>query len=414
MPSFRRFAAMGAFAAAGALFSLHAFAQSPAAHAAAPVIATPADYAVIMDYRTGEILFDKNGRTPTAPASMSKLMTVAIVFERLKNGSLSLSDPFKVSEKAWRMGGSKMWVRVDTEIALEDLLRGVIVQSGNDACIVIAENIAGSEDAFAQLMNQKAREWGLTDSTFANATGWPDPEQKMSMRDLATLARKIIHDYPEYYALYAEREFTWEKIRQENRNPLLTTVDGADGLKTGHTEESGYGLVGSALKDGERRIVVVNGLGSERERATESARIMRIAFNDFTTKTFFEPGDIVGEAQVFKGKAETAPLMIDEPVNLIVHRSAIDDVRASVVYEGPVAAPIRERQQIGYLRVDVPNAQPREYPLYAGRAVGEKGFFGKVLFAAGRLLAKPARAPEPAPQDGAAGAGGEAAVSGAR
>ena len=369
-------------------------AQSDARSDAAPVVSTAADFAVIMDYRTGEILFDKNGRAPTAPASMSKLMTVAIVFERLKNGSLNLSDTFKVSEKAWRKGGSKMWVRVDTEIALENLLRGVIVQSGNDACIVIAENISGSEEAFADLMNQKAREWGLKDSTFANATGWPDPNQKMSMRDLATLARKIIHDYPDYYALYAEREFTWEKIRQGNRNPLLTAFDGADGLKTGHTEESGYGLVGSALKDGERRIIVVNGLTSERERSTESARMMRIAFNDFTTKSFFKPGDIVADAEVFKGREAAVPLILDEPVDLIVHRSALDDVRATVVYEGPVAAPIREKQQIGFLKIDVPNGQTREYPLYAGRAVLEKGFFGKVGLAAGRLLAKPPSEPD--------------------
>lgn len=377
--------------AACALFAAApAFAQPNAAAA----VSTPADYAVIMDYRTGDVLFEKNGRTPTAPASMSKLMTVAIVFERLKNGSLNLSDPFKVSEKAWRKTGSKMWVRVDTEIALENLLRGVIVQSGNDACIVIAENIAGSEEAFAELMNQKAREWGLKDSTFANATGWPDPKQKMSMRDLATLARKIIHDYPEYYALYSEREFTWEKIRQANRNPLLETFDGADGLKTGHTEESGYGLVGSALKDGERRIIVVNGLSSTRERSTESARMMRIAFNDFTTKNFFKPGDIVAEAEVFKGKSKTVPLIIDESVDLIIHRAVMNNARATVVYEGPVAAPIREKQQIGYLKIEAPSGPNREYPLYAGRAVSEKGFFGKVGLAAKRLLAKPPSQPE--------------------
>ena len=400
MPPFRLFAAAFALLAA---MQIAAPSGALAQPDAAPAVSTAADFAVIMDYRTGEILFDKNGRTPTAPASMSKLMTVAIVFERLKNGSLSMSDTFKVSEKAWRKRGSKMWVRVDTEIALENLLRGVIVQSGNDACIVIAENISGSEEAFAELMNQKAREWGLKDSTFANATGWPDPNQKMSMRDLATLARKIIHDYPEYYALYSEREFTWEKIRQSNRNPLLASFDGADGLKTGHTEESGYGLVGSALKDGERRIVVVNGLASERERSTESARMMRIAFNDFTTRNFFRSGDVVADAEVFKGKDNVVPLVLDEPVNLIVHRSVINDVSATVVYEGPVAAPIRERQQIGFLKVEAPNGQPREYPLYAARAVDEKGFFGKVGLAARRLLAKPESGPEASAETGLSG-----------
>ncbi len=379
MPFYRSLA--GFFTSAVLCATGHASAQEP--------FATEADYAVIMDYRTGEVLFEKDARTPTAPASMSKLMTVAIVFERLREGSLQLSDEFDVSEKAWRMGGSKMWVRVDTKIPVEDLLRGVVVQSGNDACIVLAENIAGSEDAFAELMNRKAREWGLNDSTFANATGWPDENQKMSMRDLALLTRKIIHDYPEYYALFAETEFTWEKIRQPNRNPLLDLVDGADGLKTGHTEESGYGLVGSAVQDGERRIVVVNGLESERQRATESARIMRIAFNDFATKDFYSPGDIVGEATVFKGKQQSVPLITADKVGMILHRSMLDDTKATVIYEGPVEAPIRENQQIGLLRVEVEGGQAKEFPLYAGRAVQETGFFGKIGLAAKMLLAKP-------------------------
>jgi len=370
------------FAAAAALLA------SLSAGAAQP-LTTPAEYALIMDYRTGEVLFEKNARVPTAPASMSKLMTVAIVFERLSNGSLSLSDKFDVSEKAWRKGGSKMWVRVDTKIELKDLLRGVVVLSGNDACIVIAENISGSEEAFAELMNRKAREWGLNDSTFANATGWPDENQKMSMRDLALLTRKIIHEYGSYYALFAEREFTWEKIRQPNRNPLLDTFDGADGLKTGHTEESGYGLVGSALRGGERRIVVVNGLSSEKERSTESTRLVRAAFNDFATKTFYAPGDVVGEAQIFKGKAKTAPLIVKEPVKMIVHRSMLDKTSANVVYEGPVAAPIRADQQIGYLRVEVEGGDAKEYPLYAGRGIAELGVFGKIGLAAKTLLAKP-------------------------
>lgn len=358
--------------------------------AAAAQITTDAEYAIIMDYRTGATLFEKNARTPTAPASMSKLMTVAIVFEKLKEGSLSLSDKFTVSEKAWReRTGSSMWVRVDTDISVENLLRGIIVQSGNDACIVVAENIAGSEDAFAELMNAKAREWGLNDSTFANPHGLPDPNEKMSMRDLALLTRKIISEYGDYYAMFAEREFTWEKIRQENRNPLLETFKGADGLKTGHTEESGYGLVGSAVRDGERRILVVNGLGSERERATETARLMRIAFDDFTAKTFYQPGDIVGEAQVFKGKQKTVPLITTDAVSMIVHRSALDDAKATIVYRGPVAAPVRENQQIGLLRVEVENGPFREYPLYAGRRVGEVGVLGKIALGAKTLLAKP-------------------------
>ena len=362
---------------------------SQAAAQQAPLINTPAEFALIMDYETGAVLFEKNADVPTAPASMSKLMTVAIAFEQLKSGAVTLDDQFDVSEKAWRMGGSKMWVRVDTEISLRNLLRGVVVQSGNDACIVIAENISGSEDAFAQLMNQKAREWGLNDSTFANATGWPDPNHKMSMRDLAKLTRKIIRDYPEYYSLFSEKEFTWEDIRQPNRNPLLTTVDGADGLKTGHTEESGYGLVGSAVRGDARRIIVVNGLTSERERVVETRRLMRTAFNDFTNKVIYKPGAIVGEALTFKGRDRTVPLITSTPVSALLHRSAIDKIDAKVIYEGPVVAPIKANQQIGYLKVTVDGADPREYPLYAGKPVREIGAMSKVLLAAKTLLAKP-------------------------
>lgn len=364
----------------------------------APVLAasieTPAKHALIMDYETGAVLFEKDADTPTSPASMSKLMTVAIVFDRLKSGQLKPDDEFYVSEKAWReREGSSMWVRVDTKIRVIDLLRGIIVQSGNDACIVVAENIAGSEEAFADLMTKKAREWGFKSSTFANASGLPDPNHKMSMRDLALLSRKIIHDYPEYYKIFGEREFTWERIKQPNRNPLLDLFEGADGLKTGHTEESGYGLVGSAVMNGERRIIAFNGLSSEKERAVEAQRLMRIAFNDFVSRTLYKPGDIVGDAAVFKGAAPSAPLIVKEPVTLILHRTSAEDVKATVVYEGPVAAPIREGQQIGYLRIEPAGGDAREFPLFAGRAVKEAGFFGKVALAAQTLLARPEHAP---------------------
>ncbi len=359
--------------------------------ALAQPITTPADYALIMDYQTGDVLFSKNAETPTAPASMSKLMTVAIVFEKIKAGALSVTDEFYVSEKAWRMEGSKMWVRVDTKIQIQDLLRGVIVQSGNDACIVIAENIAGTEQAFAKLMTQKAREWGMKDSTFANASGWPDPNQKMSMRDLGILARKIISEYPEFYEMFSEQEFVWENIRQSNRNPLLDAFGGADGLKTGHTEESGYGLVGSAVKGDDRRIIVINGLDSNKARTNEARRLMQISFSDFATKSFFKPGDIVGEAQVFGGKAKSVPLITRDDIEMIVHRSQLEDVKATLVYEGPVAAPIVEAQQIGFIKLTHPDGGASEYPLFAGRRVSEVGFFGRVGLAAKKLLAKPDR-----------------------
>lgn len=370
--------------------------------AVAQPISSPAEFALIMDYETGAVLYEKNAAVPTAPASMSKLMTVAIVFEKLKAGELNPNDEFFVSEKAWRMEGSKMWVRVDTKIPLVDLLRGIIVQSGNDACIVIAENISGTEEAFAELMTRKAREWGMEDSTFANASGWPHPNHKMSMRDLATLTRKIISEYPEYYAIFSEREFTWENIRQDNRNPLLNIFNGADGLKTGHTEESGYGLVGSAVKDGTRRIVVLNGLETNKARSNEARRMMRLAFDDFETKQMFQAGDIIGEASVFGGKAKTVPLITRDAVSLVLHRSELDTVKATFVYEGPVAAPVVEAQQIGFLKISRENGEVQEYPLFAGRRVSETGIMGRIGLAAKHLFAKPDRSesPEPAPTGG--------------
>ncbi|MEM1193328.1 MAG: D-alanyl-D-alanine carboxypeptidase family protein [Pseudomonadota bacterium] len=373
-------------------------------------IETQAKFAVILDFASGDVLYAKRATTPTAPASMSKLMTAAIVFDQLKGGEITLNTPFTVSAKAWRWQGSKMWVLVDTQIRVEDLLRGLIIQSGNDAAIVLAENIAGSEEAFAALMNRKAREWGLVDSQFANATGWPDPDQRMSMLDLARLARKIIRDYPDYYNLFSERSFTWSRIEQENRNPLLKTFDGADGLKTGHTDEAGYGVVGSAMREGVRRIVVVQGLETAQARLRSARRMMTMAFDDFTQRTYFNAGTMLVEASVFKGKAATVPLGLREDVTLLAHRKLAGRARAQVIYEGPVAAPILMDQQIGYLRVSVPGQPTRDYPLYAMAAVKEVGWLGKIALAARKLLVKPA-APSAggnAPAEGNAPAGGSA------
>lgn len=355
--------------------------------AASAEVTTPAPYAVVMDYDTGAVLFEKDADTPVGPSSMSKLMTVAIVFDKMKNGELKPTDEFSVSEKAWReKEGSSMWVRVDTKIPLIDLLRGIIIQSGNDACIVVAENVAGTEEAFADLMTKKAREWGLKNSTFVNSTGLPDEHQKMSTRDLALLARKIIKDYPDQYKLFGEKDFTWEKIRQPNRNPLLYNFKGADGLKTGHTAENGYGLVGSALVNGERRIIVVNGLPSDKDRAVESERLMRTAFNEFSSRTLYKKGDVAGDAIVFAGKEASVPLVTMEPVSMILHRSQAQTVTAKVVYDGPVAAPITEGQQIGYLRVSMEKGDAREFPLYAGKAVKAVGPLGRISLAVKALM----------------------------
>ena len=362
----------------------HGLAQSNAVP-----IETKADFAVITDFETGEVLFSKRANEPTAPASMSKLMTAAIVFEKLQKGEIALDSPFRVSKKAWQWQGSKMWVLVDTEITVENLLRGLIIQSGNDAAIVLAENISGSESAFAELMNQKAREWGLVNSTFANATGWPDPLQRMSMMDLARLAEKIIREFPEYYAIFNEREFTWSKITQENRNPLLRAFDGADGLKTGHTEEAGYGVVGSAKIGNQRRIIVIGGTDSANERLREARRLMRISFDDFSHHIFFRPGDEIANAEIFKGKAKQVPLVTGEVIDFIIHKSLVNKVKATAVYEGPISAPVLPDQQIGYLRVEVPGREPRDYPLFAANSVEEMDWLGKIGLAARKLLLKP-------------------------
>jgi len=368
------------------------------AGAAFAEVTTKAPHAIIMDFETGAVLYEKDTDRPVPPSSMSKLMTAAIVFERLKSGQLKLTDEFPVSEKAWRMEGSKMWTRVDTKIPLEALLNGIIVQSGNDACVVVAEGIAGSEEAFADLMTKKAREWGLNNSTFANSTGWPDDNHKMSTRDLALLARKIIKDYPDYYAYYAKRDFTWEKIRQPNRNPLLGAFKGADGLKTGHPEAAGYGLVGAASIDGPRRIIVVNGLASEKERAAETERLMRVAFNDFSKRTMYEKGAIAGDAMVFAGADATVPLVAGEAISMIVSRADADAISARVIYEGPVEAPIDEGQQIGILRISTGEGEAREFPLFAGKAVKSVSLIGRIGLAAKTLLGKPQAAAEPAPE----------------
>jgi D-alanyl-D-alanine carboxypeptidase (penicillin-binding protein 5/6) len=365
---------------------LAAIALAFGGHASAEVT-TIAPHAVIMDYDTGAVLFEKDADAPIGPSSMSKLVTVAIVFEKLKNGELKLTDEFSVSENAWReKEGSSMWVRVDTKIPVEALLQGIIVQSGNDACIVVAENISGTEAAFADLMTKKAREWGLKNSTFTNSWGRPDDNHKMSTRDLAVLGRKIIRDFPEYYKYFAEKEFTWEKIRQPNRNPLLYNFKGADGLKTGHTADNGFGLVGSAVINGERRIIVVNGLGSDRERAAESERLMRVAFSDFTNRTLYKAGEVAGDALVFAGKDATVPLVTEAPVSMILSRSSAQSVAAKVIYEGPVSAPIAEGQQIGLLRVSTEGGDAREFPLYAGKSVKAIGPFGRMALAAKMLI----------------------------
>ena len=352
----------------------------------AGALETAGRQAIIVDYQTGTVLFEKNADEPMAPASMSKLMTVYLVFEQLKSGRISMEDTLPVSEKAWRKGGSKMFVEVNSQVKIADLLRGIIVQSGNDACIVVAEGLAGSVPAFAELMNKKARELGLTGSHFVNASGWPDPDQKMTARDLAVLAKRIIQDFPEYYEIFSEKEFTYNEIRQGNRNPLLYRNMGADGLKTGHTEESGYGLTASAERNGRRIILVVHGLGGMQERADESARLIEWAFREFANYEFVKAGETIGTAPVWLGESETVPLVVEEDLTVTLPRGDRDKVRVVARFDGPVPAPIEAGQVIGELEISAPGIEPRVVPLLAGAPVERLGPGGRIIASFRHLL----------------------------
>ncbi len=352
----------------------------------AQAIETKAREAILMDATTGAVLMEKAADVSMPPASMSKIMTVYMVFLRLKEGRLSLDDTLTVSEKAWRMGGSKMFVEVGEEVRVEDLLRGVVVQSGNDACIVLAEGLAGSEEAFAEEMTELARNIGMTGSSFTNATGWPDPGHRMTARDLATLARRTIQEFPDYYHYYSEREFVWSDIRQGNRNPLLYKTVGADGLKTGHTEEAGYGLTASAIQGDRRLILVVNGMESVRARSEESERLLRWAFREYDNYALFAANDTVDEAPVWLGEASTVPLVANQELVLTLTRSARKGMKVSVNYTSPIPAPIREGQELAQLVVTPSEGDPLSYPLYAGASVEQKGPFGRLVAAVEFLI----------------------------
>ena len=358
-------------------FSAAVFALLLALPAAAQV-ETPAREAVLVDYASGAVLFGKDADKRMPPASMSKLMTVYMVFERLKEGRLKLDDEFAVSEKAWRMGGSKMFVHVGDSVKVRDLLRGIIVQSGNDACIVVAEGLSGSEEKFAEEMNAKAKQIGLTNSHFMNASGWPDPEHYMSPRDLATLARHIIEDHPEHYQIYKEKEFTYAGIKQGNRNPLLYKNLNVDGLKTGHTEASGFGLVASAERDGRRLILVVNGLESMNQRSSESERLLNLGFREYQTYALFKAGEPVAEAEVWLGDEAAVPLILEQPLTVALSNKSRKGLKVVATYDGPLAAPIAKGARLGTLRIEGPEMEPLERPLVAAAEVERLGPVGRI------------------------------------
>jgi D-alanyl-D-alanine carboxypeptidase (penicillin-binding protein 5/6) len=369
-----------------ALLALIACIALAAGTAAAQTFDTPATHAILVDDATGTVLFEKNADDLMPPASMSKLMTLLLVFERLREGAISMEDTMRVSERAWRMGGSRMFVEHDSRVSVSDLLRGVIVQSGNDACVVLAEGLSGSEEAFAEEMTRRAREIGLTHSTFRNATGWPDPDHRMTAHDLVVLARYIIDEFPEYYAIFSETEFTYNGIKQGNRNPLLYKEIGADGLKTGHTEESGYGLVASAMRNGRRLILVVNGLDSVNQRSQETERLLDMGFREFNNYALFAANDVVEQALVWLGDESSIPLVLEQDVLLTMSRKSRRDMKVTVSYESPVAAPIEKGQRVAQLRIEAPEMEPVVRDLVAAETVGRLGFVGRMGAAVNHII----------------------------
>ncbi|MCQ2740787.1 MAG: D-alanyl-D-alanine carboxypeptidase [Alphaproteobacteria bacterium] len=328
-------------------------------------------------------VYQKEITAAIPPSSMSKLMTVYMIFDKLRDGSLSLDDTFKVSENAWRKGGaasggSTMFLSIGDEVRVEDLIKGIIIQSGNDACIVAAENIAGDEDAFVERMNKKAQEIGLKNSHFANATGLPHTDHTMSVEDIATLAHRIISEFPQFYSVFSQKEFMYNHIRQGNRNPLLYSMPYADGLKTGHTEEAGFCLTASAKK-GDRRIIgVMTGLSSNKERSEEADKMMTWAFREYDNYTLRRKGDKIADIPVWYGTDKTVPMVVAEDVVRTIKKSKRADVKMTAIYDKPVKAPVQIGQQLGVLRVEVPEAETKVVPLVAGQTINEVGLWGRI------------------------------------
>lgn len=349
-----------------------------------------AKYAYVTDFNSGRVLMDKAGEAAMKPASMAKIMTTYLAFERIADGSLSLDDTFVVSEKAWKKGGSRMFLDPGSSVSVRDLLKGVAVQSGNDAAIVLAEGLSGSEDAFADEMNDKARELGMYNTVFRNATGWPDPDLTTTAKDLNILSTALIKNfpidtYPELYPMFKVKNYTYNDIKQGNRNPLLYSDESADGLKTGHTEESGYGLVGSSKRGNQRIVMVLNGMTSKNERAQESRRLMDFMFREFKQFEFFDKGQEVDTANVWLGKAATIKLLASEDVHKVMSRKERRGLKVTVNWNDPVPAPITKGQKIGTITLAY-DGKTEDYPLVSGSDVEELGFFDRITEAVKYLI----------------------------
>ena len=342
--------------------------------------------AILVDEASRTVLYEKNSDDRTYPSSMTKLMTVYLLFEKLADGSLALDDTLPVSEKAWRKGGSKMFVEVGSRVEVEDLIRGIVVQSGNDASIVVAEGLAGSEAAFADLMTRKARELEMVNTTFVNSSGWPEDDHVTTVEDLSIIARRTIEDFPQYYHYYSETEFTFNDIRQGNRNPLLYAGIGADGLKTGYTAAAGYGLVASAVQGDRRLILAVNGFESAGTRSRETQAIIEWAFREYDAYRLLDAGGEVGTAQVWLGDTDTVPLVLVEDLVVTLPRASRSSLDVRIVYDGPVPAPIERGQEVAKLVIEAPGIAPIERTLVAGADVGELFMLGRMGAVLGHLL----------------------------
>ena len=357
----------------------------------AQALETTAEFAMLMDYETGTVLWGKNVDEPMYPSSMSKLMTLEMLFNAIRDGTVSLEDEFRISEYAWRVGGaasgsSTMFADLNSNVPVDAILRSIIIQSGNDACIATAEALSGSESAFAEAMNERAKELGMRNSNFVNSTGWPHPDHVTTAYDLGVLARHLIKDFPEFYPIFKETEFTWNGIRQGNRNPALYLDPTVDGLKTGHTEAAGYGLVASAKRRDQRLILVINGLESEKARADESVKLLDWGFRSFKHYKLFEANTPIDNAPVWQGTYEQVPLVSRADISMIMSTQQRRDMKVSVIYETPIQAPVAAGQEIGMLKVEAPDMPAKEFPLVAGGAVERQGIFSRALGAIKHMI----------------------------
>jgi serine-type D-Ala-D-Ala carboxypeptidase (penicillin-binding protein 5/6) len=352
---------------------------------------TTAPAAILLDPDSNSVLFEKNGDEPVAPASLAKLMTLEFVFNELKKGTIKLDDTFTITDNAWRKGGapshgSTMFAAIHSQVKVQDLIQGIIVDSANDACIAIAEGVAGNEITFGQMLTKRAREIGLENSTFTNAEGYPDPNLRVTVRDLAQLARHIMQTYPDYFPYFALRDFTWNNIHQQNRNPLLGMGIGADGMKTGETAEAGFNLVGSATQDNLHLIVVITGAKSDKERADEAKKLLDFGFHGFEAKVLFAEGQTIGSAKVFGGDESYVPLVGPGTITVMMPRNTNERLLARIVYTGPVPAPVTKGQPIGKLRVWRGDNLALEVPLTAAEDVGKGNMRQRAIDGATELM----------------------------